>query len=232
MRHLGGPVRHGGAPEQRRGDGNATTAAAADRGHPHHAYSRRVCIEASLASRGAQDVLDRETAPGGQLHALRWRVTSLMNHQSLTATMVLCPLLLQLRHRRSRDEPEGEGKKREDETEDEDEDEEIAAALRRARGVWARRSAGSDEARKAAETVSIVLARAGEGRGAIFDGDEGRGAPGVVHQGLPSEMGFGEGLFACGTEGFFHRFYGQSKWYVSLLRRLAGRGLLTDLMTN
>lgn len=97
---------------------------------------------------------------------MRWRVTSLMNQQFLTATMVLCSVLL---HRRA------EGLHRDGGGAAEDEGEEVAAALRRARMVWMRRSAAcSRKARKAAETASIVLARAGKGRGRIFDSDDGR----------------------------------------------------------
>lgn len=58
-----------------------------------YAYSRTACVDASLRTLELQHVLDEATRPGGQLHALRWRVTSSMNHQFLTATMVLCSLV-------------------------------------------------------------------------------------------------------------------------------------------
>lgn len=86
--------------------------------------------------------LDEETRPGGQLDTLRWRVTSIMNHQFLTATMILCSLL----HRgQTLDERDA-----------------IMAALRGARAIWIRTSTTSREAQRATEGVSFVLAKAGE----------------------------------------------------------------------
>ncbi|PYH83381.1 hypothetical protein BO82DRAFT_431094 [Aspergillus uvarum CBS 121591] len=108
------------------------------------AYSRTACIDASLGTLHIQHVLDEETCPGGQLHEMRWRITSSMNHLFLTATMILCSLL-------HREQPLGER------TED------ILAALRRARTIWMRRSTSSREAKRATEIVSLTLARAGDG---------------------------------------------------------------------
>ncbi|KAJ5944338.1 fungal-specific transcription factor [Penicillium verrucosum] len=67
-----------------------------------------------------------------------------MNHQFLTATMILCSML----HR-------GQTLERE---------QDIRAALHRCRAIWMRRSGSSKEAKKAAETVNFVLARADDGR--------------------------------------------------------------------
>lgn len=103
------------------------------------AYSRWACLDAALGTLRIQQALDEETRPGGLLHAMRWRVTSIMNHQFLTATMVLC-MLLQRGHTLQREE-------------------EVKTALRKTRGVWLRGSAGSVEARKGAEAVSMVLAK-------------------------------------------------------------------------
>ncbi|KAK4151650.1 fusarisetin A cluster transcription factor [Chaetomidium leptoderma] len=107
------------------------------------AYSRTTCLDASLGALHIQHILDEETCPGGQLHIMRWRVSSIMNHTFLTATMVLCSML----HR-------GLTLQRE---------EEIMSALRRVRAIWMRASVSSHEAKKAAETVSLMLARTGEG---------------------------------------------------------------------
>ena len=104
-------------------------------------YSLKSCIDASLGSLHLQQVLEDETAPGGRLHVLRWRVTSSMNHQFLTATMVLCSLL----HRKSVLNRE----------------EEVTAALHGAGSIWVRRSPISREAGKAARAVSMVLEGAG-----------------------------------------------------------------------
>lgn len=105
-------------------------------------YSRRACLDACLGMLHIQHTLDEETCPGGQLHMMRWRVSSIINHQFLTATMILCSLL----HR-------GQTLQRK---------EEIITMLRSTRVIWMRNSSISQEAKKAAETVSFVLARAGE----------------------------------------------------------------------
>ncbi|PWY95397.1 hypothetical protein BO94DRAFT_563013 [Aspergillus sclerotioniger CBS 115572] len=116
------------------------------------AYSREACISASLGALELQHILDEETSPGGQLQSLQWRVTSIINHQFLTATMILCSLL----HRGS-PLPQAE---------------EIQRALRRARVSWMRRSATSREANMAVKTIRIVLSRTAEKRPApASDGD-------------------------------------------------------------
>ncbi len=134
------------------------------------AYSRKACLDAALGALHIQDILDEETCPGGQLHMMRWRVSPIMNHTFLTATMVLCSALSR-----------GQTLQREDE---------ILSALRRTRTVWMRASASPREARKAAETVSIVLAKAAEHRG----------LEGVVSKDLASAPG-GDPGWLDGTSG-------------------------------
>jgi hypothetical protein len=131
------------------------------------AYSRRSCLDASLNMLQIQHTLDEETCPGGQLHTMRWRVSSIMNHQFLTATMILCSLLRcgKALHR----------------------EEEITAALRRTRTIWARRSSSSKEAKKAAETVSMVLARAGEGLGCNIDVHDENAGGDIEERGIPTD---------------------------------------------
>ncbi|KAL5365392.1 hypothetical protein BJX96DRAFT_169061 [Aspergillus floccosus] len=108
-------------------------------------YSLQACIDASMGTLELQDVLDEETCAGGQLYPMRWRVTSSMNHQFLTATMVLCSLLYNGRTVERKDE--------------------IQRALQRSRAIWIRRSSASKEAKRAADTIGIVLSRmGGDGR--------------------------------------------------------------------
>lgn len=104
------------------------------------AYSRKVCLDASIGSLEIQDLLDRETCPGGLLHTMRFRVKSLMNHHFLTSTMILCSLLYREQHMGRKDD--------------------ILETLRRTREIWLRRSSTSLEAKKAAETVTVFLAKA------------------------------------------------------------------------
>ncbi|KAI1421820.1 fungal-specific transcription factor domain-containing protein [Xylaria sp. FL1777] len=110
------------------------------------AYSRRACLDASLQLLQIQQILDEETRPGGQLDIMRWRMTSSMNHQFLTATVMLCSLV-------HREQTQGRF-------------EEIMAALRGARSIWMR-SADSQEAKKAVDTLNITLARANNGNTAV-----------------------------------------------------------------
>ncbi len=130
------------------------------------AYSRKACLDASLGTLQIQYILDEETRPGGQLYVMRWRKTSIMNHQFLTATMVLCTLL----HRKETLHRE----------------EEIMEALRRTRAIWVRGSSSSREAKKASETVSIVLSRAGQSGGYDVDVEDEDSGGGMEGQGLPT----------------------------------------------
>lgn len=114
------------------------------------AYSRKACLDAALGILRIQDLYDEESSPGGQLYTMRWRISSVTNHEFLTATMILCSLLYR-----------GQTLQRDDE---------IKSALRKSRTIWLRRSATSKEARKAAETVNVVLARA-EGRQHVYGSD-------------------------------------------------------------
>ena len=114
-------------------------------------YSRKACLDASIGILHIQHILDEETCPGGQLHMMRWRLSSIINHQFLTATMILCAVLHhgQIPYRR----------------------EEIMTTLRTTRVIWIRRSDISQDARKAAEAVNFVLARAGEDNGTDFEAE-------------------------------------------------------------
>ena len=114
-------------------------------------YSRKACLDASIGMLHIQHILDEETCPGGQLHMMRWRVSSIVNHHFLTATMILCSLLQR-----------GQTLDRK---------EEIMTTLRSTRAIWMRSSVTSQDAKKAAETVNFVLARAGEDFGIDLDVD-------------------------------------------------------------
>ncbi|CEJ83195.1 Putative Fungal specific transcription factor [[Torrubiella] hemipterigena] len=105
-----------------------------------YTYSRRVCLDAALSLLDIQRIMDEETCAAGQLHMMRWRLSSAINHQFLTATMILCSLL----HRGITI----------------DRDDEIITALKTSRTIWMRHCGNSTEARKAALTISYVLGRA------------------------------------------------------------------------
>ena len=138
-------------------------------------YSRKACFDASLGMLHIQHTLNEETCPGGQLHMMRWRVSSIINHQFLMATMILCSLLHrgQILHRK----------------------EEIMTKLRSTRAIWMRSSSTSQEAKKAAETVSFVLARAGGVRDYAIDLDAERTSTHIMGQNMSTNAnGSGAGL--------------------------------------
>ncbi|KAH8422332.1 fungal specific transcription factor domain-containing protein [Aspergillus melleus] len=101
--------------------------------------SRDACIDAALELLGLQRIMDEETGPDGRLHTMHWRVTSILNHQFLTATMVLCSLLHRVQTLVREDE--------------------IRNSLRHCRTIWMSRSVESEEARMAAEAVNFVLSQ-------------------------------------------------------------------------
>jgi hypothetical protein len=103
-------------------------------------HSLKVCLDASLAMLKIQHVLYEETRQGGRLDILRWRLSSVLKHQLLTATMMLCSLLYR-----------GMTLER---------DEEIMTALRGSREIWMQSDAISEEARKAAHAIGFVLTKA------------------------------------------------------------------------
>ncbi|KAI1296428.1 fungal-specific transcription factor domain-containing protein [Xylaria venustula] len=107
------------------------------------AYSRDTCLDASLQSLFIQKTFNEKMRLGGQLDTMRWRMTSIINNQFFTATMVLCLIILHSKHAQSRLK-------------------EILASLRGARNVWMR-TVDSQEATKAVETINITLAKATEG---------------------------------------------------------------------
>lgn len=106
---------------------------------PASEESRRACIGASLEVLDIQRILHEETQPGGQLEPMRWRVSSIMNHQFLIATMILCSVL----HRHVHVAQEEDGN--------------IRAALRNSLLIWQESVSVSREAARAAKAIGTVL---------------------------------------------------------------------------
>ena len=145
-------------------------------------YSRKACLDASLGMLHIQHILDEETCPGGQLHMMRWRVTSIVNHHFLTATMILCSLLYRRQTLNRKDE--------------------IITALRSSRAVWIRGSAISQDAKKAAETVSFVLAKAGED--ASVDSSVDRFTAATLREGTSFDANEGSANLAFNNQDVLH----------------------------
>lgn len=114
-----------------------------------YGHSRQKCLGAALALLEFQEVLHEKTEPLGQLSQERWRVSSLVTHHFLLAVSVLCSYLQQAHDHDEAPRPEGGGA---DITTGA-----IRNALRRSHEIWARSSALSKEAQKAAKALSVVL---------------------------------------------------------------------------
>lgn len=109
-----------------------------------HGDSRQVCLAAALRLLDYQQMLQEETQPFCQLYQERWRVSSLMNHNFLLATSILCYYLQQARAEASQ----------ESETAME---ETILASLRRSYDTWLLSSTTSREAMKATRALNVIL---------------------------------------------------------------------------
>ena len=109
-----------------------------------YTYSRQVCLGAAQKLLEYQHILDEETHPVGQLYPVRWEISSLIRHDFLLATSILCFYL------RQSDVISREGA-------DAARLETIKQLLQKSYEIWQRSSASSKEALKAAEALSIVL---------------------------------------------------------------------------
>lgn len=109
-----------------------------------NAYSCEACLDAAVNILKHQHTLDEEVQPLGQLYQDRWRVSSIISHDFLLATSILC-FYLQSNRGQTRDGSDSETV------------ENIENILRRSYGIWVRTSASSREAQKAARALRVVL---------------------------------------------------------------------------
>ncbi|KAJ5190101.1 hypothetical protein N7472_009115 [Penicillium cf. griseofulvum] len=112
--------------------------------------SQTACLNAALKLLAYQQILEEETQPFCQLHHERWKVSSLVNHDFLLATSVLC---LYLKQSAGDANAQAESPTVHD----------IRTALNQAYGIWLQSSDTSREAWKAAKALSIVLSQPGPG---------------------------------------------------------------------
>ncbi|EKG15178.1 Transcription factor fungi [Macrophomina phaseolina MS6] len=116
-------------------------------------YSRTSCIDAAVRILQHQDVLFRECQPGGLLHSGNWKITSVLNHDFLLAITILSLDLngaMELASKSQLIETPMEQQRREN----------IIRSLNRSYNIWLQSANTSREARKAAEVLRIVLAKA------------------------------------------------------------------------
>ncbi|KAF1946662.1 hypothetical protein EJ02DRAFT_462340 [Clathrospora elynae] len=108
--------------------------------------SRQACLDAALKLLEYQHNLQEKTDIFGQLYHDRWRISSIVKHDFLLASSILCSYLQQAHQT-------DVGSQAMDIT--------IHSALERTHGIWLRSSSESKEARKAATAFGVVLGIAG-----------------------------------------------------------------------
>ncbi|KAG2026113.1 hypothetical protein GB937_002261 [Aspergillus fischeri] len=107
-------------------------------------YSQQACLDAALKLLDYQHVLQEETQPFCRLYQERWRVSSLVNHDFLLATSILCSYL-QRAHPQSK---AGAGAVAEAT---------IWTSLQKTYDIWVHSSSSSKEAQKAARALKVIL---------------------------------------------------------------------------
>lgn len=112
------------------------------------ASSRRIVLESALKLLDYQHMLQEETKPFCQLYQERWRVSSLVNHDFLLATSVLC---YYIQHAQGATPQLSESASF---------DETIMTSLKRSHDIWLQSTNSSKEARKVVRALAVVLGRA------------------------------------------------------------------------
>ncbi|KAF2146560.1 uncharacterized protein K452DRAFT_67460 [Aplosporella prunicola CBS 121167] len=118
-----------------------------------YAYSRRTCIDASLAMLRHQVTIYQETQQGGRLRTVKWFITSLTTNDFLLAAMVVALDL----HHTSEAERAGRSPPSEIYAWPQDRRDEMLSAIDRAVNIWEGLRDGSMEAYKAHATLSVML---------------------------------------------------------------------------
>lgn len=113
-------------------------------------HSRTSCIEAAVQILQYQDILFRECQPGGLLYRGNWKLTSVLNHDFLLASTILsldlnCDIETSQLVETPTEQQKGEH---------------IIRSLKRSYAIWIKSAHTSQEARKAAEVLRIVLVKA------------------------------------------------------------------------
>jgi hypothetical protein len=109
-----------------------------------YGHSQQACLDAALSILEYQHMFHEETRPFCRLYQERWRVSSLVNHDFLLATSILCSYLHQIHRGKQADNGEPMF-------------EVIWASLRRSYDIWLHSSSFSEEAEKAANALSVIL---------------------------------------------------------------------------
>jgi len=115
--------------------------------------SRTTCLEAALQILQYQSILDQESQPGRRLDQSRWKVLSILRHEFLLATTILC---LDLDHDVTAESslvsppvPQDVGRRRR-----------VTQALIGSYRIWLQSIDSSRESKRAVEVVRFVLTKA------------------------------------------------------------------------
>ncbi|KAF2203549.1 hypothetical protein GQ43DRAFT_258364 [Delitschia confertaspora ATCC 74209] len=123
------------------------------RNNSRFAYSRRVCIDASMTMLQHQATLHRECQPGGRLRGVKWFISSLTTVDFLLAAMIVCSDLYHTACAERQGRPLASDAYRWNH----DRREEMLAAIETAVGIWEGLKENSMEAYKAHATLSVML---------------------------------------------------------------------------
>ncbi|KAI1078118.1 fungal-specific transcription factor domain-containing protein [Whalleya microplaca] len=107
-------------------------------------HSKQTCLNAALKLLEYQHIVQEEIQPFGRLYQDRWRVSSMINHDFLLATSILCSYLQQARDKAHEDTETSMTKT-------------IRESLKRSHRIWRHSSNSSKEAQKAAEALNVIL---------------------------------------------------------------------------
>jgi hypothetical protein len=121
-------------------------------------HAREVCLDSAIKILKYQHLLDEETGSEIRFSSARWRVSSLLNHDFLLAASVLC-FYIKLYN----------GSK--GVTVDQELSEMIGSLLAKSHEIWLRCSTASKEARKAVQSLNIILEKRNTGEDEEIDLD-------------------------------------------------------------
>jgi len=109
-----------------------------------YSYSQRACLDSALKLLKYQQVLHDETQPWCRLYQERWRISSLVNHDFLLATSILC---LYLKHVQNGTLASTDTLIHET----------IWTSLRTSHDIWLHSSISSKEARSVVNALGVIL---------------------------------------------------------------------------
>lgn len=131
---------------------------------PAFKKSRHECLASAVQLLRHQYTLNEEMQPGGRLSEDRWKMTSMINHEFLVGTTILC-----LDVNRTLEEGEVFGPCR-DVLDEKEGRETIIDAMMQGWKVWEVLSGKSRDARRGAEALRLIFKKMGKKPGGPFEG--------------------------------------------------------------